>query len=439
VIQSFLLVGLPYAAVLICVLGSIWRFRSQRFGYSALSSQFLEDRQLLWGSAPWHVGIFLVLAGHAAAFLVPSVWASLVSNRIVLLSVEVIGMGAALLAIFGLAVLAFRRLRNPRVQAVTTTVDLAILGILLVQVVLGLLTAGLHRWGAQWSTGTAAPYLWSLATLRPDPALVVDLPALVQAHMALAWVLIFLVPFSRLVHLFSFPFQYAFRAPIVFVWANPRRFERATAFVENLRARRYFLRASVGLAAGGSLLAAGTFDEFVHFFFGPRMSDTESAELMEKKLARLEQNAAQKKLELERIRQEYIRVARLSELGTKKGKYFVDYEMRPALAFKGDDGLPVLRSAKCTHLGCTVGSEVNAAGQILCPCHVSYFDVKTGRPNAGAPAKDPLPSIGWLLMDADHNIVVSKSPDGEVHGKPDPAQLEHLDVYIAKRQDGRPV
>ena len=98
-IHSFLLVGLPYAAVLVCVLGSIWRFRSRRFSYSALSSQFLEDRQLLWGSGPWHVGIFVVLAGHAVAFLVPGVWASLVSNRAVLIGVEVLGMGAAILAI----------------------------------------------------------------------------------------------------------------------------------------------------------------------------------------------------------------------------------------------------------------------------------------------------------------------------------------------------
>lgn len=438
-IQSFLLVGLPYAAVLVCVLGSIWRFRSKRFSYSALSSQFLEDRQLLWGSGPWHVGIFVVLAGHAVAFLVPGVWASLVSNRAFLIGVEVVGMAAAFLAIFGLAILALRRLRNGRVQAVTTTVDLAVLGILLVQVVLGLLTAVMHRWGASWSTGTAAPYLWSLVTLQPDPALVADLPPLVQAHMALAWVLLLLVPFSRLVHLFSIPILYVFRAPLVFVWANPRRFERATAFVERIEARRYFLRATTGLAAGGSLLAVGTFDQLVHFFFGPRMTEGESAALMEKKLDRLEQNAAQKKLELERSRQGYIRVAKMSELSAKKGRYFVDYEMRPSLAFLGEDGLPVLRSAKCTHLGCTVGSDVDAQGRILCPCHVSYFDVKTGRPNDGAPAKDPLPAIGWVLMDADLNIVASRTPDGEVHGTPDAAQLGQLDVYIAKRQEGRPV
>ncbi|MBK7874242.1 MAG: Rieske (2Fe-2S) protein [Planctomycetes bacterium] len=111
--------------------------------------------------------------------------------------------------------------------------------------------------------------------------------------------------------------------------------------------------------------------------------------------------------------------------------------MRPSLAFRGEDGLPILRSAKCTHLGCTVGSDVDAEGRILCPCHVSFFDVKTGQPNAGAPAKEPLPSIGWVLMDADLNIVASRSSDGAVHGHIDPTKADQLDVYIGKPQGGR--
>lgn len=435
-IESFLLIGLPYAAVLIAVIGAVWRFRTRRFSYSALSSQFLEDRQLLLGSGPWHVGILVVLLGHLAAFLMPSVWTSLMANRTVLITVEVLGMAAALLSLIGISVLAVRRLRNGRVQAVTTTLDLCVLGLLITQVVLGLLTATMHRYGAVWSGGTVAPYLWSLFTLQPRPELVADLPPVVQAHMVLAWVLLLLLPFSRLVHVLSIPFAYLVRAPLVVVWANPRRFERATAFVKSFQSRRYFLRASAGLAAGGSLLAAGTLNQFVHFFFGPRMSEEDSAELMEKKLVRLEQNSAQRRLEIERVRQEYIRVAKLSELNAKKGRYFVDYEMRPALAFRGENGLPILRSAKCTHLGCTVGSDVDGQGRILCPCHVSYFDVKTGTPNAGAPAKEALPAIGWVLMDADANVVVSCSSSGEVHGQFDAAKHEHLDVFIAKRPAG---
>ena len=118
------------------------------------------------------------------------------------------------------------------------------------------------------------------------------------------------------------------------------------------------------------------------------------------------------------------------------GKYFIDYKMQPALAFKGKDGLPLLLSAKCTHLGCTVGNKVDAQGKILCPCHVSYFDIETGKPNEGAPAKDPLPLIGWVLMDERGNILVNRNNKGIITGSLSEDQGARAKVYIAKNQEG---
>ncbi len=429
----FLLVGLPYVAVLGCIAGSIWRYRTSRYSYSALSSQFLEDKTLILGSMPWHLGIFTVLAGHAVAFLIPRVWAGFVSNQTFLLTVEAIGLGASGLALVGLGTLLVRRLTNGRVQAVTTSTDIAVLALLLAQVVLGILVAVHHSFGSVWATGTIAPYLWSLATLRPNPELVRDLPPLVQGHMALAWLLILVVPFSRLVHVFSIPIAYLWRAPQIVVWSNPRRFQGVEAVL--IPARRYFLRGAAAVSVGGALLAAGTAGTFGRFFFGPRPSEKEQTKLDEQKLARLRQTQRQKELSVERSQKRYIRIAKVKELDAKKGRYFIDYEMRAALAFLGEDGLPLLISAKCTHLGCTVGSDLDASGRILCPCHVSYFDVKTGAPNQGAPAKDPLPHIAWVMMDEKGDVVASRGADGRTHGTVDPAKSALCDVYIAKREE----
>lgn len=433
-IESFLLVGLPYVAVVGCIAGSIWRYRTARFSYSALSSQFLEDKTLLAGSMPWHLGIFVVLAGHAVALLLPRVWAGLVSNLTFLWTVEAVGLAASTLALIGLFVLLVRRLTSGRVQAVTTPIDLAVLALLIAQVVIGILVASVHRHGAAWSTGTLAPYLWSLLTLRPDPALVQDLPPLVQGHLALAWTLVLLVPFSRLVHVFSIPITYLWRAPQLVLWSNPRRFQRAEALVL-LPARRYFLRGAAAVSIGGAMLVTGTAGTFGRFFFGPRPTEKEQAKLDGEKLARLRQTEREKELLLERANRRYIKVAKLSELDARKGRYFVDYQMRAALAFRGDDGLPLLISAKCTHLGCTVASELDAAGRILCPCHVSYFDVKTGQPNPGAPAKDPLPHIAWVLMDPEGVIVAGRGADGATHGTVDPVRAQSFDVCITKREE----
>ena len=111
--------------------------------------------------------------------------------------------------------------------------------------------------------------------------------------------------------------------------------------------------------------------------------------------------------------------------------------MRPALAFRGDDGLPLLISAKCTHLGCTVGSQVDGEGRLLCPCHVSYFNLETGVPEPGSPAKAPLPRLGWVLRDAEGNLVASRSPAGQLAGEPFTDLLESYDVYIAREFGGR--
>ena len=165
------------------------------------------------------------------------------------------------------------------------------------------------------------------------------------------------------------------------------------------------------------------------------MSPSEEIAHLQKRLKRLESTARERNLQLERMQSEYIYVSRLSELSETEGKYFIDYQMRPALAFRGPDGLPLLISAKCTHLGCTVASQADEQGRILCPCHISYFDIATGTPNEGSPAKTPLPHLGWVLMDDLHEIVAESSPGGPVQGDLESARLEVLGVYIARRYE----
>lgn len=433
-LDAFLFQGLPFLALASLIVGSVWRFRSNSFSYSALSSQFLERRRLLWGSLPWHLGLLVLFLGHLLPFLAPGIWSAVVANTTALFVVETIGVAAAVLALAGLIVLAARRVFTASLQRVTTVMDLVILGLLLVQVILGLGVATAHRWGAQWAPGTLTPYLWSVLTLQPNMEYVVNMPPLVKLHVVGAFVIFGLMPFSRLVHAFSLPLGYLWRAPQKVVWNNPRRWAARPFQVRQVEeSRRYFLRGVGATATAGVLLGAGVADKLLHFFRGPRMEHDEEVAMLQTKLNRLEMTAEQRQLELERKGKDYIHVAALAELNATNGKYFIDYHMRPALALKDERGLPLLISAKCTHLGCTVASQVDAQGRILCPCHVSYFDIKTGRPNAGSPAKAPLPLLGWALMDRAGKILAQKAPDGEVEGTLDAAQLQDAQVYIARQ------
>ena len=79
-LDTFLLVGLPYLALVACIVGTIQRFRREPYNVSALSSQFLEHRTLKWGSVPWHAGIIVILLAHIFVFLFPGVWRAITAN-----------------------------------------------------------------------------------------------------------------------------------------------------------------------------------------------------------------------------------------------------------------------------------------------------------------------------------------------------------------------
>ena len=127
----------PYVAVVVAISGGVYRYRSNRFSYSTLSSQLLENRTLFWGSVPWHYGIVVVLLAHLLGFLMPGMWASITAAPAALYTIEIVGFAFGLAALVGLCVLFVRRLTMERIRAVTSAMDWVLLVALLVQVALG--------------------------------------------------------------------------------------------------------------------------------------------------------------------------------------------------------------------------------------------------------------------------------------------------------------
>ncbi|MEP0763650.1 MAG: respiratory nitrate reductase subunit gamma, partial [Chloroflexota bacterium] len=146
--DQLLFVAIPYAAVIVAVVLTVYRYVNDRFSYSSLSSQLLENSVLSWASVAWHYAILLILAAHVLAAVFPGLWARLLGGQVRLYVIEITGMGLALIAIVGMGLFIWRRLTNPRVRAVTTAGDWVLLGALLAQVVLGFVTAFFYRWGA---------------------------------------------------------------------------------------------------------------------------------------------------------------------------------------------------------------------------------------------------------------------------------------------------
>ena len=219
--NSLLFGVMPYVLLVLGIAGAIYRYNSNKFSWSSQSSQFLENRQLFFGSFPWHYGIMLVLLGHIIGFLTPGSILAWNSAPVRLYILEISGLALGFLALFGLLTLTYRRLTNNRVKALTTSWDVLVLIILLIQVVTGLGNAILYRWGSNWYAASAVPWMWSVLTLNPNVEYVANLPLITKAHIFNALVFIGLIPFTRLAHFFVINiYKYLWRPYQVVRWYN---------------------------------------------------------------------------------------------------------------------------------------------------------------------------------------------------------------------------
>jgi nitrate reductase gamma subunit len=216
--NELLFIAIPYLAVAVCVLGTIVRFRSDRFSITTHSTQFIENRWLFWGSNAWHWGILLILAAHVAPLIAPHWWQSLLGEPTRLYILEVTGYGLAFLAAFGLAVLILRRLLHEGLLKLTSNADWLLLVVLGFQVATGIWVAVGYRWGGAWYSDTAVPWLRSLFTLQPDIDTIVAMPWPVKLHAVTGFALLVLLPYTRLIHALTYPVAYLWRPYQLVLW-----------------------------------------------------------------------------------------------------------------------------------------------------------------------------------------------------------------------------
>jgi nitrate reductase gamma subunit len=216
--DTVLFVILPYISLAIFIVVSIYRSIFRPFTVSSLSSQLLERRKLYWGSISFHYGIVIVLLAHLAALILTGglrLW-NAVPIRLYLL--EATGLALGLWALSGLVILLWRRLSEKRVRVVTTPMDLVILLLLLISVITGVLTASVYRFGSSWFTAVFTPYVWSVLTFRPLVSLVAPLPWVIKLHVINFFVLLAVFPFSRLIHIATYPIGYLIRPWQIVIW-----------------------------------------------------------------------------------------------------------------------------------------------------------------------------------------------------------------------------
>lgn len=208
-LNQFLFGFFPYLCMIAFFLGSWARFDRSQFTWRAQSSQFLRRRQLVWGSNLFHIGILGLFVGHTAGLLTPPEVYHLfgITAKGKQMMSIVTGGVLALLAAIGGALLIHRRLFDPRIRQTSKPTDIFILLFIYFQLWLGII--GIY-WSLHSLDGTYMLVLaeWSRAILlfQPGSAQLLDeVPWIYKVHLVAGMSLFLLVPFTRMVHVWSAP------------------------------------------------------------------------------------------------------------------------------------------------------------------------------------------------------------------------------------------
>jgi nitrate reductase gamma subunit len=125
---------LPYLALAGVVLGHVWRWRHDAFGWRTFRTPLVEHRLLRLGSPLVHLGVVAVFVGHLVGLLVPTSWTAAVgiTNATYHLISVTAGTIAGAFMLAGLVLLVARRILQRSIRRTTTVMDLVALGLVAV-------------------------------------------------------------------------------------------------------------------------------------------------------------------------------------------------------------------------------------------------------------------------------------------------------------------
>lgn len=212
---------LPYVTITTFIVGTIWRYRYDKFGWTTRSSQLYERRLIRIASPLFHLGILAVVGGHVIGLLIPESWTDAlgISESAYHVVAVTLGLFAGAATLVGIVLLIYRRRTVGPVFAATTRNDKTMYIFLVAAICLGLITtlvgAGVLGEGHNYREDVSV-WFRSILTLQPQAELMAQAPPSFRIH-AIAGMLVFMIwPFTRLVHAFSAPLAYFFRPYVVY-------------------------------------------------------------------------------------------------------------------------------------------------------------------------------------------------------------------------------
>jgi nitrate reductase gamma subunit len=225
-IELVSLVTIPYLSVSAFLIGLILLV-SRRIRYPFnLSSSFLEDRLYAAAFVPLHLGLVLSILGHLIGFFLPGLILFWNSSLLRLYFVEIIALSCGILSLVGWTLLVIRQFKFSRLKKLISLPEYFVQLLLFSVILSGILQSVFHPWGTSWFTAAGSRYLWSLVVLSPELDLISGAPAIVHIHFVAGFLLIGVMPYTKLAHMMLIPFSYFWMPSLQMKWFTRRRMIR---------------------------------------------------------------------------------------------------------------------------------------------------------------------------------------------------------------------
>lgn len=197
----------PYVCLAVMACGLLLRYTYAQDQWNARSSQFLEARLLFLGGFIFHFGILLSLGGHIVGLVLPpeALRAVGISAQAHAAMAGIMGMLLAPMVLLGILILLLRRMTVTPVRVTTRCTDIIVLLLIGFNAATGLYQAYVAHFDAFTTIG---PWLRGVLVFAPAPGRMVSVPLFLQLHVLSGLTIFALLPFTRLVHIFSAPLTY---------------------------------------------------------------------------------------------------------------------------------------------------------------------------------------------------------------------------------------
>ncbi len=218
--DNFFFIGLPYIAILLLFGGVTYRafsgiissYRTEwdpsvrgDYLWTTRSTGFFGRASIGPTSLCLHWGIIILFFAHLIGMIGGafgfSSWVAFFRWA---------GLFAGILFSYGILWALVRRVIIPQVKAMSTPDDYIILIFLIIIAGLGLYQSAVELvFGLSYSVG---PWIGSILILQPDVSMIAGAPFINKLHIVLALLFFAYLPFTKLVHVFSYPFGYITRS-----------------------------------------------------------------------------------------------------------------------------------------------------------------------------------------------------------------------------------